>query len=365
MGSEKTGSTSLQNWLHQNACALNLHKIWVCRSLGAPNNTVTAILAAQLEAGKDLLEPVKVYTADDMSAFARYMEQAFADECRKARETGARYFVISCEHLHSRVTKPSQVRRLHAFLTRYFSDIQCVLFLRSQADLARSQQSNRVLWGLPISIETLIKTADHFSFDYLSIFNMWHAVFKRSLVVVPYKRHPDSVVWIRRMLELADEDVATEVSRDKAALSVEMVALLDILNRHIPFGRNGLPIREFVVRNAGTGQRVTFPKFAADQITDKFSQANALLCERCETLAPQDLMPDDDIYPETSNIETIGTVDFGRQLVRILEACHEEKERAEDYEADMQSVTQEAPNREKAQEVRGMSFLRRLFRRID
>ena len=76
-------------------------------------------------------------------------------------------------------------------------------------------------------------------------------------------------------------------------------------------------------------------------------------------------MPDDDTYPETSNIETIGTVNCGGQLVRILEACHEEKERAEDYEADMQSVTQDAPNRERAQEVRGVSLLRRLFRWID
>lgn len=361
IGTEKTGSTSLQNWLHQNVCILNTHKIRVCRSLGSPNNTAAAILAAQLEAGKDLLEPAEVYTADDMAAFADATEQAFADECREAQETGARHFVISCEHLHSRVTKISQVARLHAFLMRYFSDIQCVLFLRPQADLARSQQSNRVLWGLPISSETFVKTVDQASFDYLSIFNLWRGVFKHRLVVVPYKRNPDSVAWMRRALELSDQEDVTEAPRDKAALSIEVIALLSILNKHIPFGRNGLPIREFVVRNAGPGHQVTFPKAAVDQITDQFSQTNALLCERCDTLALQDLTPDDDAHPEAGNVESIATVDFGAQLARVLEAHHGEGA-ADNHDSDIRNAEPDAPHRNHAKDMRRVSPLRWFFR---
>jgi hypothetical protein len=326
IGTEKTGSTALQSWLTRHAAALAEHGVHVATSLGAPAATGAAVYAAGLAAGGDVLRRAGIADADDLAAFRRALEQAFADEAAGARAAGAHTVVVSSEHFHSRLLDAGQVARLGRLLAPQVDEVEAVGLLRPQADLVRSVQTNHAMWGLPLSAETFRDTAafvysSRGYYDYLGLFRRWSDAWPGAFTLAPYARTPNAIAWLAGHLglprSLAEARGAVRIA-GKERIDLETGALLNLVNRHLEIGPRDGPLRARIVGLAGDGAPLTYSRRDAEAVTQEFGAENEALCRAVPGLSPEDLVPDKAAYPEEGSVERIDEVDLGPRVVALL-----------------------------------------------
>lgn len=177
IGTEKTGSTSIQSFLTCNLEALSRQGIKVSETLGAGNNRA---LASYFQGGLDDFSRLhKLKTLKEQKAYFAAILDEFLVEVEAARETHE-VFLISSEHLHSRLRTPDQVLELQAFLAPLFQDIQIFGYFREQASLVKSNYSTWVEGGGgAASLSTFCQEATPGNpyYDYYALAEMWTAAF--------------------------------------------------------------------------------------------------------------------------------------------------------------------------------------------
>lgn len=145
IGLEKTGTTSIQDFLDLNAERFAKAGVFLPRSLGWKNHKKLAAYA--FEAGsRDIAVTSNGIGPEeaDMAAFREGLEAAFEEDfaTSAARKLG----IVSSEDL-SRLYKPSEVRRAVAFVRPYCDELKVVVFMRRQDLLASSRHYSLVLGG--------------------------------------------------------------------------------------------------------------------------------------------------------------------------------------------------------------------------
>lgn len=177
IGTEKTGTTLLQQWLYDNQHELGKQRVFLSDMLGKASNRL-----------------ISAYYEQDLDGWARrngITNQAQKDEFFKDFE--ARFeqevvvasrrhkvFVISSEHCHSRLRTVDEISRLHHLLTRCFDEINVVCYFREQADMAISWYSTGIKLSMASSLEGFLKQVarpENYYFDFKSIADNWSEVF--------------------------------------------------------------------------------------------------------------------------------------------------------------------------------------------
>lgn len=144
IGTEKTGTTTLQAFLKQNRAALDRNGFHHPEFAGRINHTGLTAYASDDDVRDDLRIDLGIHDADDLAVFRRRFEVEAADEIARHRE---RVFVFSNEHCSSRLTTPGEVARLRDFLARHFERITVTVYLRRQDQVAVSLYSTLLKFG--------------------------------------------------------------------------------------------------------------------------------------------------------------------------------------------------------------------------
>ena len=165
--------------MHENERALVRAAIWYCSTLGRTVNSLASVYAAGVSAGPEMLHIAGVHDEDGLDDFRQTVAADFRAELKKAIKSGCSAFVISSEHLHSRITTEQQIEQLKSLWAGFGVSEECILFLRPQADLARSLQSAAAPSGGEVSQKRYLTTANGPYFEYFDI----------------YKRHHSTVEW--------------------------------------------------------------------------------------------------------------------------------------------------------------------------
>ncbi len=206
IGTEKTGSTSLQRFLAVNRERLMAAGLFVPVSLAPPNlappnlapeegvlnhsDLVTACLAEwRDEDGLRLARQVAGAAA--VAAFRAEVAARFAEEVARAPGRCDTLF-ISSEHCHSRLLLLHEVADVRRFLAPYAERIEVWVYLRPQHELAASQYAMHLLGGagdaemLPVLPypegyrRARITSWEYF--DYAHLLARWAAIFGRAQV---------------------------------------------------------------------------------------------------------------------------------------------------------------------------------------
>ena len=219
IGTEKTGSTSLQRFLALNRDALLARGVFVPASLapadpeGALNHSDLAALAL---ADWRLDDPLRLGRGvADAAALARFRERAAADLAAEiaVAPVGCDTLLLSSEHCHSRVLLLHEIATLHRFLTPWVGGFEVVVYLRPQHEMAMSQYAMQLLAGME-GAEMLpplpypagyarTRGTDLAYFDYAGLLSRWSAVFGRA-ALRPALFGPDT---------LAEGDVVVDFCR--------------------------------------------------------------------------------------------------------------------------------------------------------
>lgn len=194
IGTEKTGSTTIQAFLNDARQELADKSIFVPASLGQINHRKLPVFAYPAEFQDDFTSSEGINDAERrLSKVAEWKDQ-FQSEVEQAQKRGLDTIVLSSEHLQSRLSAPVSVAALRDYLLGLVKDIKVVLYIRHPYATAVSLFSTAIKTGSKIDtmftpntpyIENLVhhkntieRWGDVFGYDNLTV-----RIFEREALV--------------------------------------------------------------------------------------------------------------------------------------------------------------------------------------
>jgi hypothetical protein len=194
----------LQGWLDKNSDKLARDGIVYCKSLLRPAN-VGFYLYGLGGGSDDGFGYVGATTDSEKLNAVEKFRRDFLEEVEQARASGARLFVISDEHCHSRLKSPTHIQRVRDLLHPLFDTIAVWCFLRPQVDMCLSLVSTLAAGGIKVSHDLFrhfMRPEDYY-FNYNKLLSHWAKAFgKEHIIPIPFKRNPDTVRYFVESLSL-------------------------------------------------------------------------------------------------------------------------------------------------------------------
>lgn len=309
LGTEKTGSTSIQSFLEANRERLLRLGYLVPSCFGIPNHMGITVACGSSGNVADLCRHV-LRAGEDISGYRKRLAGELADEIRSATEAGATTLLVSNEHLHSRIRTIDEARCVVDLLSQWVERVEGVLYLRRQDRLAVSLHSTRLKVDSGTRAQMFPDDPAGLQYyDYLALAKRWRSALG------------DGQLRLRRFerVRLAGGDVLKDYlgivglpaepgdwALPKAmneSLSIAAQAFLEAFNQRIPryVGRKLNPLRGNIVgileqHFPGDGPAVA--RGPALDFYGRFRQDNRLLAEE---FGFEEGMFDEDFdhYPET------------------------------------------------------------------
>jgi hypothetical protein len=246
IGTEKTGTTSLQNFLTFNSHRLKSFGFWYPSVSSASYFAGTAhfpLAGAISEGIIDFISPAK---NSGMSTAAK----DFVSDSKNVNLDA----VISCEHFSSRVSNEEKLSQFRDTLSQFYSEIYIVCYVRNQIDMALSSYSTGIRCGKKDFFKAGDITVDNDYFNYLKILDLWKKVFGQ-VIVREYSKEKMidgdiSKDFCSAILNIKDHNFQPVMDKNKS-LGVLTLECLRQLNINLPTAEENLSSWRFAqtVRN--------------------------------------------------------------------------------------------------------------------
>jgi len=180
IGTEKTGTTSIQEFLRSNRGRLLARGVQYPK-LPGPSNQISLSTAALEEVHRSITHIFDLHSLDDLAAFresiAKTLSEAFTGST-------SRIAILSNEHCSSRLLNRAEVQTLHDMLRPYFERMFIVVYLRRQDEFLLSTYSTAVKTGLrwPLGLPAKDSKRDR-RYDYWKLLSRWAGVFGRDAMI--------------------------------------------------------------------------------------------------------------------------------------------------------------------------------------
>ena len=343
IGTEKTGTTSLQRSLALNREALMAQGVFVPASL-APPDPEGAInhsdLAALALADWRLDDPLRLARGiTDAPSLARFRAQAaaaLASECATVPPF-CDTILLSSEHCHSRIQLLHEVAALHGFLAPWVERFTVLVYLRPQHELAMSQHAMHLLAGHPDpeflpelpypDTHPHPRLTDPIYFDYDRLLARWSAIFGRDAL------HPA----IYSAADLREGDIVADVL-DRIAVNPQgfvapprlagnIAAPAQVFLRDLLAIVQGQPEAEWIagfvtanLRRSAPGPGRLPSRAHAQAFARPFEAGNARVRDGWFPHRPRLFTPQYDALPETETEPALSGPDTLRLIAGLLTA---------------------------------------------
>ncbi len=178
IGTEKTGTTTLQLFLASNRATLAERGFVYPSFCGARNHTGLAAYALAPARLDPIRESFGATSPEHVAEMRARLRRAAATEL-SAEAVRDKSAIFCNEHCHSRLISEAEVRCLRDFLRPFFEDVQVCVYLRRQDQVALSLYSTRLKSGS--SAERILPQthAEDPYFNYARSLKRWEEVFGR------------------------------------------------------------------------------------------------------------------------------------------------------------------------------------------
>lgn len=281
IGTEKTGTTSIQNALNRDRDTLAARGILYPRLFGSSNHMEVAVAAMDPDAG-DELQMIELGRQD-----CSHREYVARLKSRLIEELDAGAYdqiVISNEHCHSRLRHLAAIRRIVELVDVSPEEFEIIVYLRRQDRLAVSLYSTRLKLGGRGEVFPMVRDTNlpHY-YDFARLLSLYSEVFGPQRIRVRlYDRHRldggDVVSDFYRMAGLGIEPATRP--RANPSLSRQQVLFLERFNDAFPMIRDGRINDErgpifAAIRKAGLGEPFMPPRNEAEAFYAHFRPGNA------------------------------------------------------------------------------------------
>jgi len=231
IGTEKTGTTTLQHWLYANRDSLSAAGVALPTVAGRHNNP--DLISFLLQSGASRAEGHHVSAWDkpklDPVAFAEQF-QGELEHLAQDHHT----VIVTSEHMHSRLQSVEQIAELKRLLDPVCTEFEVVCYFREQSQLRKSLYSTGLKVGLTKALVEFAADANPSShyYNYVDVLRKWEEVFGKSAITA---RLHDRASFVDGDLR-RDFLKATALAVDPASLSFE------IEKENASFGRVGADV---------------------------------------------------------------------------------------------------------------------------
>jgi len=146
IGTEKTGTTSIQRYLYQNRAMLKGAGFHFLQCAGKKNNQALPAYCLDENRRDDYFRDRGIQTLEQRQEFKRQFVKSFDSEIRGLPQH-VTTVIMSSEHFHSRIRTEAELDNLSKLLTHYFDEIKIVCYLREQATTCKSYYSTHLKSG--------------------------------------------------------------------------------------------------------------------------------------------------------------------------------------------------------------------------
>jgi len=245
IGTEKTGTTTLQSFLHTNKSQLLQQGIAVLESLGGRADRYLATYALDEDRTDDSHIPLGLTDPDKRRAW----RLAFPDRVRSevaSLPQQVTLVVLSSEHCHSRLVRPSEVRRLKRFLDALFDECQIILYLRRQDKVAVSLYSTALRVGFTNRAVIGKPDANNPYYNYETLLDRWADVFGDQHIIPrilePSRLHNGTLIAdFCHVTGLPDPCDLLAVADRNVSLTATAQEFLRLFNQFVPGHACGQP----------------------------------------------------------------------------------------------------------------------------
>jgi len=170
IGTEKTGTTTIQEFFSANRSILNELKILYPTAMGGKNHTRLAMYAADPKRG------IHRKINNDQNILNAFRLATLSDWNKELQATTADRVIFSSEHLHSQLQSLEEVKALKDILPAV--PCRVIMYVRRQDKAAISLASTAVKAGFNNeNFFPKLNNKTPYRFDYLSSYKLWSDVF--------------------------------------------------------------------------------------------------------------------------------------------------------------------------------------------
>lgn len=180
IGLNKTGSTTLQGWLHLNRDALREQGIWhdSLGPHGGPNLTTAVGWAVYAHSQRPNYVPggwqAQAYRIGGRADLQVRLDQFLTRVEASFPPAGGGTYVTSSEHIGAGVKNVAEMEKLHDWFAQRFDEVRYVVYIREQADWVASAYVQAVRSGTTLGLNAFI---DQFGCnDYHQLVQKWRGV---------------------------------------------------------------------------------------------------------------------------------------------------------------------------------------------
>ena len=335
IGTEKTGTTTLQGYLHGAQSELNEQGVAYYASPGRVESRALAASAVGDQAPDDFLKQLSVQSPEQRHVFREQTKRHF-HAAMTALDERIHTVVISSEHFHSRLRQSWQVKWLHDLIMPWANDVRVVVYLRPQTDVLSSFYSTALKNGEVHNLEALGRkichAGNHF-YNYQSLLELWARIFgKKTLIprlfTADELKQGDIVADFLEVIGLSFlQATALDLPRQNESLNPAGQALLRGLNRARKRAEDALPEREHQplaksVMNmfSGSGERLS-PAVEAE-LQSSFEASNQWVCDQFFSERPT-------LFPSKAGHRKKCPLVFSKQQLALVQTVMARLERSE------------------------------------
>ena len=219
IGTEKTGTTSIQEFLYDNIDKFKEKKIHLSKLIEFPNNRHLAEMFTDYSIiKKDYDIPNKLFTAQDKKIFFDNLKKIFENEIEQTKLFSDK-MIITSEHFHSQLKNIDQIKSLKNFLAKFFNKIKIICYFREQSELAISWYSTILKGRDAIEFNDYIKKRvriDAHYFNFYEFLKKWSDVFgKENIIPIIFDfKEKDNKQLITNFLDKIDPDLKNFINVD-------------------------------------------------------------------------------------------------------------------------------------------------------
>ena len=185
IGTEKTGSTSIQAYLSEHRDALYKRGILFPQTCGLSCHS-RLVAFSKREPDERLLRMIAV--ANEPETIKRWKSAFRKKHHREVRHFQSKYrekstVIYSSEHFQSLVRDEADIKRIHSLLSEYYDKLTLVVYLKRQDRMAFSAHNTAVQSGLDKSF-SFEDVGTGYYYDHLQMVSNWASVFGHESVRV-------------------------------------------------------------------------------------------------------------------------------------------------------------------------------------
>lgn len=236
IGTEKTGTTSIQRFLKANRELLGRHGILYPAAPGEQNHLGLTVAALEDKKTGPLRKIFEVRTREDLRKFRDALNRDLADELKVRPYTKA---IMSGEHCSSRLVSEAEVERLKGMLSPFFDRIFIVVYIRRQDDYLLSTYSTTIKSGRtrPLVVPTGRRVQTRY--DHWGLISRWARVFGKDSIVCRKYEKPSLKGGdvILDFLDAVQVDQNLPFERPESlneSLDANTLEFLRLFNKHVP-----------------------------------------------------------------------------------------------------------------------------------